>query len=168
MERCSPFLGIEEIAPSATMGYLLEWQIRSGAVTTFNNCFWDVYRGQLPWSGFTGRLTAHTTPPMTLESSPRRTSWGSLVRELWETWTRPSQHTAGESPEHPPQRHAFTNGVHSSNRARLSDRRNKPQLLPAARVNVMKKVSQEKSKLRKHRRVLPSEPPEKPYGLSSF
>ena len=110
----------------------------------------------------------HNAPPMTLESSPRRTSWGSLVHELWETWTRPSQHTAGESPEHPPQRHAFTNGAHSSNRARLSDRRNKPQLLPAARVNVMKKVSQEKSKLRKHRRVLPSEPPEKPYGLSSF
>ena len=63
MERCFPSLGIEETAPSATMGYLLESQIRSGAMTTFNNCLWDVYWGQLSWCDFTGRLTAHTTTP---------------------------------------------------------------------------------------------------------
>lgn len=36
--------------------------------------------------------------PMTLESSPRHTSWGTLVREFWEMWTRPSQHTARIAP----------------------------------------------------------------------
>ena len=63
MERCSPSLGIEETAPSTTVGYLLDWHIRSGAMTTFNNCFWDVYWGQRMRSDFTGRLTAHTTTP---------------------------------------------------------------------------------------------------------
>ena len=106
--------------------------------------------------------------PMTLESSPRHTSWGTLVREFWEMWTRPSQHTARDSPKHPPQRHALTNGAHSSNRAWLSDKSNKLQLLRAARLNVINKMSLEKSKLRRHRRVLLSKPPEKPYGLSSF